>query len=98
MWDMNFGLLALAVYQNRPELAVNYIEWAPQVIKRKPRAGYYQFLVVAYKVIGDDVSAARIQEEAEFRFPDLDFNFDLDAFAGIENKNIENIQVNMIDE
>ena len=98
LWDMNFGLLALAVYQDRPELAVNYIEWATEIIKRKPRAGYYQFLVVAYKVLGDDVQVKAVQAEALYLFPGKDFDLDITVFRGINNKNIDEIQPNMLAE
>lgn len=98
MWDMNFGLLALAVYQDRPELAENYIAWAPEIIARKPRAGYFQFLVVAYKVVGDEEQARRVQDEAEYRFPGKDFDFDLSAFRTIDNKDIEAIRPNALED
>lgn len=98
MWDMNFGLLALGLYQNRPELAANYIAWAPQIIKRKPRAGYFLYLALAYRLIGDPANAQRVEDEARFRFPLRDFDFSLDTLRRVENKNIQEIQANVIED
>jgi len=98
MWDMNFGLLALGAYQNKPELALNYINWAPGIIKRKPRAGYYHYLVLAHKLVGDEVQAKIVQDEAEYLFPTRTFDFDISVLLNIKSKNIDDIQVNMIAE
>lgn len=96
-WDMSFGLLALSIYQQQPELAKKYIAFAEEIIKRQPRSGYYQFLVIAYKVVGDENKARSTQEEAEFLFPNKVFNFEPSVFAGIANKNIDDIQINMLE-
>lgn len=98
MWDMNFGLLALAYYQNRPELARNYIEWAPEIIKRKPRAGYYHYLVIAHQLVGNEEEAEKVKAEALFRFPQREFDFNASVLRGIERKDIDAIKAPIIDD
>lgn len=98
LWDMNFGLMALGYYQDRPELAENFIRWAPELISRKPRAGFYHYLSIAYLMVGDEAAAKEIQKEAEFRFPLREFNYDLSVFETIQSKNISAVRPAIIEE
>ncbi len=76
-WNLNYGMLATAVVEQRPDLALPYIEWANATIEQRPRAGYMSLLVIAYKVLGDMEAAEAAEKQARFRYPHYDFNFEV---------------------
>ena len=72
-WSIMSRLVLTAAINNTPELARPYIEWAPELLERKPRPNFYRFLVLAYKVTGDEENMRRVQEEAQYLFPGESF-------------------------
>ncbi|MGV3001177.1 PglL family O-oligosaccharyltransferase [Vibrio sp. E150_018] len=73
-WDVYSTQLNIGLHLDNPEYIQPYIDWATQVIKRKPRAAFYSKLIVAYQGIGDDRKAEEIRKEASFLFPAQDFS------------------------
>lgn len=73
-WDVYHTQMNIGLHLDKPEYIQPYIEWATEIIKRKPRAAFYSNLIVAYQGIGEDKKAAEIRKEAEFLFPEQDFS------------------------
>ncbi len=92
-WDLNFGQMVLGIFEDRPELLLPFIEWAPGLIERQPRGIYYQYLVIAYRAIGDLDMAERTRQEAEYMLPYYDFNYSVSGIAELENWNPQEAQV-----
>ena len=73
-WDVYSTQLNIGLHLDNPEYIQPYIDWATQIIKRKPRAAFYTKLIVAYQGIGDNRKAEQIRKEASFLFPAQDFS------------------------
>lgn len=68
-WAIMSRLVMLGAINNDPVQVQPYIEWAPQLLEDKPRPNFYRFLVLAYRVAGDEANRRRVQQEAEYLFP-----------------------------
>lgn len=73
-WDVYNTQLNIGLHLDKPEYIQPYIDWAVQIIKRKPRSVFYAKLIVAYQGIGDNKKADEVRKEASFLFPKQDFS------------------------
>lgn len=73
-WDVYSTQLNIGLHLDKPEYIQPYIDWATQIIKRKPRAAFYSKLIAAYQAIGDNRKAEEVRKEASFLFPAQDFS------------------------
>ena len=69
-WAIMSRLVLMGAINNQPELVQPYIAWAPDLIARKPRPNFYRFLILAYKVAGDEENMNRVLQEANYLFPE----------------------------
>ena len=72
-WAVMSRLVLNAAVSDKPEQAQPYIDWAPHLLERKPRPNFYRFLILAYKVVGDEDNMRKWQAEARYLFPDESF-------------------------
>ena len=73
-WDIYSTYLNIGLYKHDPEFIQPYIDWSLEIIKDKPRPAFYNNLILAYQGIGEEEKAQQIRSEAQFLFPNRDFD------------------------
>ncbi|MDA0148555.1 PglL family O-oligosaccharyltransferase [Vibrio sp. LaRot3] len=73
-WDVYSVYLNIGLVTQNPEYIQPYVDWSLKIIKDTPRPAFYNNLIMAYQGLGEEQKAEQIRSEAQFLFPERDFD------------------------
>lgn len=73
-WDVYSVYLNIGLVTQNPEYIQPYVDWSLKIIKDTPRPAFYNNLIMAYQGLGEAQKAEQIRSEAQFLFPERDFD------------------------